>query len=636
MDIDSYNRLLNKIRENEVVLWVGAGFSKAAGFPIGSETVEKIKEQCSDTERKQLEKFNMLPDFTEKFVKLRASKRIDLIKILEDIFSITVNQEMLKYHKKLNNIPQIDIIITTNYDKLIEMAYGDGNITVIRSDKDIVRIRSNKKKLYKIHSDFDNIEDLVITRSDYTRFFGERMDSIMWNHIKSIISQKTILFVGYALGDQNVDFIFDDLVEKLGDLARESFVVAPNLESYESDDLIRRGITYLNSTGEEFIDKLEKDIKNNLVKDCQHGRVDFKNVRRILKEDGINANFRIKNDVIQLHSISEGKKKVKGNMKVTFQCNDDADKFKETMKSLNNLFIGKSFDSVTVPAEFIKKINNSFNGVKLLPFDEQDIEYGKMIYKPNPQEKEIWDLYINDDECINLEVEIYKSEYLLQIKSECKYFKLTIKNSLEKESDDTFNINSTTYTVNLLPQKSLIENNKIFKLLEEWINGKPILLYKKDNYEEKLEVPYEPEVFEGVNFNSFVEKWRYIFSSLILIQKHFKVQFENFDEITREDMNSIILLRNYCDNNCSLKFIEFPVRVDDLKKMDLSEEGSTIEISLDKDSQVISLLKKHIDIGNGTLRCEDAYIGGYDEDKTIAFIRSKSNSINIEFEKYNK
>lgn len=633
MDINSYNRLLNKIRENDVVLWIGAGFSKAAGFPIGSETIEKIREQCSDTERKQLEKYNLLPDFTEKFVKLRASKRMDLIKILEDIFSITVNQEMLKHHKKLNNIPQIDTIITTNYDKLIEMSYGDSNITVIRSDKDIARIRNDKKKLYKIHSDFDNIEDIVITRSDYTRFFGERMDSIIWSHIKSIISQKTILFVGYALGDQNVDFIFDDLVEKLGNLARESFVVAPNLESYESDDLIRRGITYLDSTGEEFIDKLENDIKSNLVKDCQYGRIDFKNVKRILNEEGINAKFRIKNDNIQLQSISEGKKKVKGNMKITFQCNDDADKFKDTMQNLNNLFTGKSFDPVTVPAEFIKKINNSFNGIKLLPFDEQDIKYGKMIYKPNPQEKEIWDLYINDEECINLEVEVYKSEYLLQIQSECKYFKLTIKNSLEEESVDTFNINSTTYAVSLLPQKSLIENNKIFKLLEEWINGKPILLFKKDNYEQKLEIPYETEIFKGMNFNSFVEKWRYIFSSLILIQKHFKVQFKNFAEITPEDMNSIILLRNYCDNNCIIKFIEFPVRVDVLKEMDLSEKGSTIEISLENDCQVISLFKKDINIGSGTLKCEDAYVGGYNEDKTIAFIRSKSNSINIEFKK---
>lgn len=633
MNSDSYNRLLNKIRENDVVLWIGAGFSKVAGFPIGSETIEKIREQCSDTERKQLEKYNLLPDFTEKFVKLRASKRMDLIKILEDIFSITVNQEMLKHHKKLNNIPQIDTIITTNYDKLIEMSYGDGNITVIRSDKDIARIRSDKKKLYKIHSDFDNIEDIVITRSDYTRFFGERMDSIIWSHIKSIISQKTILFVGYALGDQNVDFIFDDLVEKLGDLARESFVVAPNLESYESDDLIRRGITYLDSTGEEFIDKLEKDIKNNLVKDCQDGRIDFKNVRRILKKDGINVNFRIKNDTIQLHSISEGKKEVKGNMSITFQCNDDAVKFKETMQNLNNLFTGKSFDPVTVPAEFIKKINNSFNGIKLSPFDEQDIEYGKMIYKPNPQEKEVWDLYINDDECINLEVEVYKSEYLLQIQFECKYFKLTIKNSLEKESVDTPNINSIIYTVNLLPQKSLIENNKIFKLLEEWINGEPILLFKKDNYEQKLEIPYESETFKGMNFNSFVEKWRYIFSSLILIQKRFKVRFEKFDEITDEDMNSIILLRNYCDNNCIIKFIEFPVRVDVLKDMDLSKEGSAIEISLEDDYQVISLFKKEINIGSGTLKCEDAYVGGYNEDKTIAFIRSKSNSINIKFKK---
>ena len=143
---------------------------------------------------------------------------------------ININISDLYIHNSLKNIPQIQTIITTNFDDLFEKAYGN-DIEVIIRDESIATafslINSDKVKLFKIHSDFTNPDLIIITKSDYLKFFDSDIYRPLWTEIKSIIAKKSIFFVGYSLEDPNIQFIFDKIIEKLGQFSNECFLAIP-------------------------------------------------------------------------------------------------------------------------------------------------------------------------------------------------------------------------------------------------------------------------------------------------------------------------------------------------------------------------------------------------------------------------
>lgn len=66
---------MNKIRNKEIVLWVGAGFSRCGGFQSGYGLLEIIKSKYTECEKEKFKQYSLLPDFVEKFVRLRGGKR---------------------------------------------------------------------------------------------------------------------------------------------------------------------------------------------------------------------------------------------------------------------------------------------------------------------------------------------------------------------------------------------------------------------------------------------------------------------------------------------------------------------------------------------------------------------------------
>ena len=87
----NYEKLLNKIRNNEVVLWVGAGFSKYAGVPMGAELVQKIKSSATQSEKELLSHYNTLPEVAEEFVKMRNNKKTELFSIIKNALQVDIN-----------------------------------------------------------------------------------------------------------------------------------------------------------------------------------------------------------------------------------------------------------------------------------------------------------------------------------------------------------------------------------------------------------------------------------------------------------------------------------------------------------------------------------------------------------------
>jgi hypothetical protein len=125
----------------------------------------------------------------------------------------------------------VPLIITTNYDNLMECAFGkrphrvviqpvDGFDGTRRSELDNELPANEDPILYKIHGSFRSPNgnappDIVVSEEDYIRFLTVVRDTErgMPTYIQALIQQNTLLFFGYSLEDWDFRTIFRALVE---------------------------------------------------------------------------------------------------------------------------------------------------------------------------------------------------------------------------------------------------------------------------------------------------------------------------------------------------------------------------------------------------------------------------------------
>ena len=103
---------------------------------------------------------------------------------------------------------QPEHIITTNYDHLIECVKNTpiSKYTVVKSNKDLLTKYGNHY-IIKMHGDIDDINDnglenIVLKEDDYLKY--SQTHEIIESYIKSLLFDKTFLFVGYSLNDNNL------------------------------------------------------------------------------------------------------------------------------------------------------------------------------------------------------------------------------------------------------------------------------------------------------------------------------------------------------------------------------------------------------------------------------------------------
>jgi hypothetical protein len=107
---------------------------------------------------------------------------------------------------------ELPLLITTNYDDLIEQAYTrHGRALTVSSTADefIAHLHPEPEShLIKIHGSIDRPMTVVLTREDYARARLERKR--IYDHLKFDVERSTYLFVGFSLSDPNVNILLDD------------------------------------------------------------------------------------------------------------------------------------------------------------------------------------------------------------------------------------------------------------------------------------------------------------------------------------------------------------------------------------------------------------------------------------------
>lgn len=137
-------------------------------------------------------------------LKLMVAERLGKAKL--------VQSRALRNELKLLGTCQIDGIITTNYDSLLEDTFPDYEVLV--GQQDLLLSRSYQLgEIYKIHGSIREPKDIVLCQEDYEQFADT--SAYLVAKLMSVFVEHPIVFLGYSLQDENIRVVFTSLLKCL-------------------------------------------------------------------------------------------------------------------------------------------------------------------------------------------------------------------------------------------------------------------------------------------------------------------------------------------------------------------------------------------------------------------------------------
>lgn len=218
----SITQIKNSIKENSLVLFVGAGISANSNLPTWGELIQSLKKELNLPEERTDSPLRIAQYYYDTFGKNQYTKKI------EEIFFKRGLSKPNELHKLIEKIAPKHII-TTNYDSLLESQFESGLLkyNVVAEDKDIP-YTSSERYLIKMHGDFSK-KNIVLKEEDYLDYpLNFPMISTL---IQSLIMNHTLLFVGYSLSDSTFNSIFRMIQNTFKLDAKNAYFYAPEKPS---------------------------------------------------------------------------------------------------------------------------------------------------------------------------------------------------------------------------------------------------------------------------------------------------------------------------------------------------------------------------------------------------------------------
>lgn len=240
-------QLQNANTRGNLVIFVGAGISKASNVPLWKELTEELKKDIGDL----TDDFELVPQFY-----FQIHKDVNYFEKIENILKTqSVNRNSI--HREIFKINP-NHVITTNYDTLLEEeANSQGNNYYIVKKDDDLPYSNSHRLIIKMHGDIST-RNIVLKEDDYLRYQQEF--PLIENYIKSIFSSKQILFIGFSFNDRNLKKIIESVRVILKEDYRPAILFKPDLHS----TLDTNWVNYYKSRGVNVIG-YEKRIKKYLI-----------------------------------------------------------------------------------------------------------------------------------------------------------------------------------------------------------------------------------------------------------------------------------------------------------------------------------------------------------------------------------
>jgi NAD-dependent SIR2 family protein deacetylase len=247
-----FNQLIERLSEEMIVPFVGAGVSVAGGFPTWANHL-----------RQQGTTAGIKSDRIEAW--LSAGQYEQVIEHIEQNFGLDVfAQEIRDAFSKTGSIEDItlriaelfsDTLITTNYDRLLEQVFDTGSgfgLQVINGMTAMEKALPESITIIKIHGDIKHPQRCILGKAQYDKAYGEEeldLERPIPKVLKYYFKNSSLLFIGCSLSNDRTIQVFKHVKELMGDfLFPQHFTIeqAPETQGelvQRNAELLKLGIT---------------------------------------------------------------------------------------------------------------------------------------------------------------------------------------------------------------------------------------------------------------------------------------------------------------------------------------------------------------------------------------------------------
>jgi hypothetical protein len=511
--------LFEAIRKEDVVIFAGAGFSHYSGYPLGGQLGKLLFDKLTPDEQLKVSLSSPLDYLAEDIVRIKHGSRELINQVLDEVF-LALPQSTAD-HDLLASIPHFRAIITTNYDRLFENAYGNDAVLVFR-EQDVSLWDDKRVNILKIHGDLSDKSSLILTRQDYSRFYRKDYSSPFWATIINAIATKNILFLGYGYEDPNVWAIFQDIYSHLGDKRKSAYFIGPNASDDKIEFLKSNNIHYIKHTGETFLKALLENLKEHIFEDMRNKWVSPDTFRKFTGSQRLAISLKDTGDSYQVHSIS-GKNgdPMHGNMK--FNRDPDSD-FDQRFKAF---FEQGQADELILGEKELTSFRMDVEGLKL--FGEGEL--GQISIKKTPKIIP-FDMVFSSEgfEIRNLIAQIFTGKKSISVKSKLH----TLSFQLDINFSNPEDIDAKWLMEHDAIYRNVAEEIEVHEFLKSFFSQKIVTIYlSKDSKIAKQCPTYDAQRIKDA------ETYLNYFKGLKKVEKAFDVRFTDFYPIDQESVGDL-------------------------------------------------------------------------------------------------
>ena len=206
----------------EAAAFVGAGVSSPSDLPTWADLIRPMVADLGINFRNCGED---IPLMTQHLVNISAGNRGRLVAQLQEKIQRQTSKPN-HYHRSIV-ASAIDLIWTTNYDTLLEQAYGSYPVAIRARDTDMSLVSDpDSVEIVKAHGCIARSApcELVLTREDYEDYFVHR--PLISERLRNDLQKRTFLFLGYGYGDPNIANILVEARRLAQKVPRRRYLIA--------------------------------------------------------------------------------------------------------------------------------------------------------------------------------------------------------------------------------------------------------------------------------------------------------------------------------------------------------------------------------------------------------------------------
>ena len=225
-NLQRFDQLVERLEAGDVVPFVGAGLSRAGGFPTWEEHL-RTQGRTAGIDTAQIEDLLARGEYETVIATIEASRGHDVFtQEIRDAFSRTgtITDATLLITELF-----ADTVITTNYDRLIEQAFDTGaqnGFQVINGSDALADLINGRVSIIKLHGDIKTPGRCILSKNQYDQHYG--IDGIdLTRPIPKLLEyyykNGSLLFLGCNLNQDRTVRVFravkQGIERKHGDIA---------------------------------------------------------------------------------------------------------------------------------------------------------------------------------------------------------------------------------------------------------------------------------------------------------------------------------------------------------------------------------------------------------------------------------